>query len=195
MLLSWRRRAPAAAKAPEPPVSAGSLRLRWIFDQTQALAWTLLRRFGVPSDRLEDCFQQVFLIASERLDDIRPGSERAFIYGVAIRIARTHARSGWREVPADEIDLQAGVRPGADTLLDQRRLVEVCDRILGTLTPQLREVFVLHEIEGLSGAELAKLLNLPEGTVHSRLRRARLCVRTQVEAIEAASSATEVSRG
>lgn len=169
--------------------------MRWIFDQTQALAWTLLRRFGVPADRVEDCFQQVFLIASERLDDIRPGSERAFIYGVALRIARTHARSGWREIPADEIDVDAGPRPGADALLDQRRLVELCDRILATLTPDLREVFILHEIEGLSGVELAKLLKLPEGTVHSRLRRARLCVRAQVEALESASSATEVSRG
>jgi RNA polymerase sigma-70 factor (ECF subfamily) len=183
------------APAPEALISAGSLRLRSIFDQTQALAWTLLRRFRVPADRIEDCFQQVFLIASERLDDIRPGSERAFVYGVALRIARTHARSGWREIPEDELDLQTGVRPGADTLLDQRRLVEVCDRILARLTPELREVFVLHEIEGLSGAELAKLLNLPLGTVYSRLRRARICVRTQVEAIESASSATEVSRG
>lgn len=84
-MLSWRRHAKTVPKAPEAPVSAGSLRLRWIFDQTQTLAWTLLRRFGVPADRLEDCFQQVFLIASERLEDIRPGSERAFIYGVAIR--------------------------------------------------------------------------------------------------------------
>lgn len=195
MLLSWRRHAKAAPKISEAPVSAGSLRLRWIFDQTQGLAWTLLRRFGVPADRLEDCFQQVFLIASERLDDIRPGSERAFIYGVAIRIARTHARSAWREVPQDELDLHAGVRPGADALLDQRRLIELCDRILSRLTPELREVFVLHELEGLSGAELATLLDLPQGTVHSRLRRARLCVRAQVEAIEAASSATEVVRG
>lgn len=191
MLLSWRRHAPIT----EAPASAGSLRLRWIFDQTQALAWTLLRRFGVPADRVEDCFQQVFLIASERLDDIRPGSERAFIYGVALRIARTHARSGWREIPADEIELEAGARPGADALLDQRRLVEVCDRILSRLTPELREVFILHEIEGLSGVELAKLLKLPEGTVHSRLRRARQCVRAQVEVIEAASAATEASRG
>jgi RNA polymerase sigma-70 factor, ECF subfamily len=195
VLVSWRRHAPVVAPAPEALISAGSLRLRSIFDQTQALAWTLLRRFRVPADRIEDCFQQVFLIASERLDDIRPGSERAFVYGVALRIARTHARSGWREIPEDELDLQTGVRPGADTLLDQRRLVEVCDRILARLTPELREVFVLHEIEGLSGAELAKLLNLPLGTVYSRLRRARICVRTQVEAIESASSATEVSRG
>lgn len=195
MLLSWRRHKIAAARAADAPASAGSLRLRWIFDQTQGLTWSLLRRFGVPADRLEDCFQQVFLIASERLDDIRPGSERAFIYGVAIRIARTHARSGWREVPQEELDLQAGVRPGADTLLDQRRLIELCDRILSRLTPELREVFVLHEIEGLSGAELATLLELPQGTVHSRLRRARLCVRAQVEAIEAGSTATEVIRG
>lgn len=171
------------------------MRLRRIFDDTQDVAWRMLRRFGVPADRIEDSFQQVFLIIGERLDDIRPGRERSFVYGVVVRIARSQLRATWREIPDEEPDLRASIHPGAEALLVRRRLVETCDQILGRLKPDLREVFVLHEIEGLSGAELARLLEIPEGTVHSRLRRARALVRAEVESLGTAPSPTEVSRG
>ncbi len=155
----------------------------------------MLRRFGVPADRVEDSFQQVFLITLERLDDIVPGRERSFVYGVAIRIARCYVRSTWREVPEEESDLRESIQQGADGLLDRRRLIEACDRILECIEPPLREVFILHEIEGLSGVEIAALLEIPEGTVHSRLRRARIRVRANVEALGAAPAPMEVQRG
>lgn len=195
VLFSWRRHATTNANPVDARRSEQSLRLRRIFDETHDLAWRMLRRFGVPADHLEDAFQQVFLIASERLDDIQSGKERSFVYGVALRIARSYMRSTWREVPEEQLDLRVALQPGADALLDRRRLVETCDLILDCLNPELREVFVLHEIEGLSGSELARLLEIPEGTVHSRLRRARVQVRAKVEALGAAPSPTEVRRG
>lgn len=47
------------------------------------------------------------------------------------------------------------------------------DAVLATLTDERREVFVLYELEGLTGAEIAEHLGVPAGTVASRLRRAR----------------------
>lgn len=172
-----------------------SLRLRRIFDDTHAMAWRLLRRFGVPSERVEDAVQQVFLITAERLDDIQIGSERAFVYGTAVGVSRTLSRRYRREVLGDEPDQRGSTHPSADALVDRKRLVEQCDCILDQLAPELREVFVLHEIEGLTTAEAAEVLNIPPGTVSSRLRRARQLFRSGVEALRASSSNQEVNGG
>ncbi len=191
VLFPWRR-PPATSAAHTSSEAERALRLRRLFDDTHDLAWRVLRRF-VRKDRLEDCFQQVYLIASTKLDEIRPGCERSFVYGIAVRLARASRRQAWREIPEEEPDLRASFHLGADALLERRRLVEVCDHIVEKLKPDLREVFVLYEIEGLRGAEIAKLLEIPEGTAHSRLRRAREQVRAHVEALQ--DSVREVSRG
>lgn len=192
VLFPWRR---PSSKSPGPEsarTQERALRLRRLFDETQGLAWRVLRRFGVREDRLEDSFQQLYLIASTKLDDIRPGSERAFVYGIAIRLARSSRREAWREIPEDAIEAHPSPHVTADMLVDQRRLVELCDRVLEALKPDLRETFVLYEIEGLTGVEIAELLEIPEGTVHSRLRRARAQVRALVQA---SRETKEVGRG
>jgi len=57
---------------------------------------------------------------------------------------------------------------------DQRRAdIELCDLALAKVDPDLAEVFVLFELEELSSPEIASLLEIPLGTVASRLRRAR----------------------
>jgi len=195
MKLPWQRKSSTAQPNPAVKAAESALRLRRIFDETHDVSWRMLRRFGVSSAHLEDAFQQTYLIVSERLDDILPGRERSFVCGVALRIARSHGRRGWREVPEEEPDLRPSLQPEAEALLSQRRLVELCDQILDRLKPDLREVFVLHEIEGFSGVELASLLEIPEGTVHSRLRRARIQVRAAVETYRAEGSRPEVGRG
>ncbi len=185
-----RSTAPAGTRTAEQ-----SLRLRRIFDENHSMTWRLLRRFGVASERVEDAVQQVFLITAERLDDIQSGSERAFVYGVAVGVSRTLRRRYRREVLGDEPDQHVGTDPAAESLLDRKRLVEQCDRILDALPPELREVFVLHEIEGLTTAEAARILEIPAGTVSSRLRRARQLFRSGVEALRAKPSPQEVNGG
>jgi RNA polymerase sigma-70 factor (ECF subfamily) len=172
-----------------------SLRLRRIFDDTHALAWRMLSRFGVPEERVEDLYQQVFQITAERLDDILPGAERSFVYSVTFRVARTFLRNKGREVLGDEPDRRAGSQLSAEVLLDRRRFVEVCNRILRRLGPELREVLILHELEGFTGSEIARLLGIPQGTVHSRLRRARLQVRGEVAALGAVSPSMQALGG
>ena len=71
------------------------------------------------------------------------------------------------------MDLRPGSGSSADELADRRRAVELVDKILSQMDPDLLTVFVLFELEGLSTPEIAKLLNLPLGTAASRLRRAR----------------------
>ena len=58
-------------------------------------------------------------------------------------------------------------------MADQKRARELLDTVLERLPTDLRTVFVLFEIEGLSQDEVALSLDVPKGTVASRLRRAR----------------------
>jgi len=67
---------------------------------------------------------------------------------------------------------------------DAQADLELCDLALSKVDPVLAEVFVLYEIEGLSSPEIAALLEIPLGSVASRLRRAREQFRIVVTRIE-----------
>ena len=138
--------------------------------------WRIVRRFGVPESSADDATQEVFIVASRRLEDIAPGSERAFLFASAVRVAANVRRSlgARRECPEDD-SRPEGVDPlpSAEALLDQKRLRQLLDRVLDELSDDLRVSFVLYELEGMSSPEIAELLGIPLGTVASRLRRAR----------------------
>lgn len=137
------------------------------------IIWRTLRRMGFSPEAAADYTQQAYLIALERLDRILPGSERAFLFSTAIFFGRTVLRKERRmELPGD---VDAGSDDGAAARgLDQRQVaLQLLERILEGLDPDLVSVFTLYEIEGLSSPEIAELLSIPLGTVASRLRRAR----------------------
>jgi RNA polymerase sigma-70 factor (ECF subfamily) len=108
--------------------------------------------------------------------DIAEGSERAFLFGAAMNVAadsrRSRARA--REVHDDEA-LRLAVDPGSspEELLARRRARRTLDAVLDAMSIDLRAVFVLVELEELTAPEVASLLDIPIGTVASRLRRAR----------------------
>jgi RNA polymerase sigma-70 factor (ECF subfamily) len=137
--------------------------------------WRLCRRLGLSESDADDAAQQVFIAAASRVSDIRAGRERAFLYGVAVNVvARSrHARARLRE--AGEIDLDAleSELPSVEDLSDQRAARALLDRVLDTMSLELRAVFVLYEIEEQTVAEIAETLAIPQGTAASRLRRAR----------------------
>lgn len=150
-------------------------RLRRMLDEHFDFIWRSLRRFGLSDDRADDAAQQVFLIASRKLDAIQLGSERSFLFGTAMRVASDLRRSAAyrREIahPDVGLDLEGGSRP--DELLDQRRARELLDQVLDEMELDTRMVFVLFEIEEMTTAEIASMLGIAHGTVASRLRRAR----------------------
>jgi RNA polymerase sigma-70 factor (ECF subfamily) len=144
------------------------------------LIWRLLRRLGVAVHSVDDATQQVFLVVAERLDDIQLESERAFAFGTALRVAQSLRRKHGREQSDGDPDARAALSSATDELAEQRRLRERLDLILELMPIELRSVFVLFEIEGLTSPEIAELSDLPLGTVASRLRRAREQFRTLV---------------
>jgi RNA polymerase sigma-70 factor (ECF subfamily) len=138
--------------------------------------WRALRRLGVPVDLLDDATQEVFIVASRKIDFIEDGAERSFLYGTALRIAANLRRS--RQVQrhdqlSDNDTNLWQTEPDQEQLVHRKHLRELLDQILDKMPDDLREVFVLHELEKLTRNELADLLGLPAGTIASRLRRAR----------------------
>jgi RNA polymerase sigma-70 factor (ECF subfamily) len=152
---------------------AEQARLLQAFHQNYAGVWRFLRRMGVPPDRTDDAAQQVFLIALEALPRITEGSERAFLYETAVRLAHGLRRQGEREVPSIELEFDPSPLPSPDQLTDQKMAREMLDTFIASLDVDTRTVFVLTELEGFTTPEIAGMLDVPLGTAASRLRRAR----------------------
>ena len=166
----------AAAAAPPPPASGPApARIRALVTEHFGFVWRSLVRLGVPRADAEDAVQQVFIVASQKVADIEPGRERAFLFGTALRIASRARRTAQRrrEVLDDEPGDRVDPEPTADEQLDRARARAELDAILDGMPIELRAVFVLFELEQVTMAEIATLLDLPPGTVASRLRRAR----------------------
>ncbi|MEO5726908.1 MAG: hypothetical protein ABI134_00740, partial [Byssovorax sp.] len=90
--------------APGASTAAEKARLAAMVAEHFELIWRSLARIRVPSAELADCVQQVFVVASRRLSSIAIGSERSFLLGTAIRVARDARRTMGRrrEVPEEE---------------------------------------------------------------------------------------------
>lgn len=162
-----------------PPVSAQDpARLERVVRADYRFIWRLLRRFGVPQSHAEDAAQQVFLIVAERLQDIAPGRERSFAFGTALRLSQSLRRRSHRELPSDGADERVSHAPAGEELLDQQRAREHLEQVLAEMPLELRTVLILFELEAMTSPEIAQLIEVPLGTVASRLRRARALFRS-----------------
>ena len=163
--------------------SAG--RFRELVDTHYEFIWRLVRRLGVPQGDADDAAQQVFVTAARKLSAIRPGSERSFLFQTALRVAADsrRARSRRREVAASDLpddEDEWDSAPSPEDTVDLRRARAWLDAILDEMPLDLRAVFVLFELDQVTAAEIAVLLDLRPGTVASRLRRARQQFRDKV---------------
>lgn len=159
-------------------------RLSALLDAETDFVWRALRRLGLPPAEAEDASQRVWLVMARRLADVRPGSERAFLFRTAMNVAahtrRGHARRPDRVVaiePEEPVDLA----PRPDEALDEERARASLDRVLAELPDDLRAVFVLYELEELTSREIAEALEIPPGSAASRLRRAREAFQRAIE--------------
>jgi len=138
--------------------------------------WRALKRMGVREGDVDDLLQRVFLTAARKLDQMRPGAERAYLYAIAAREA-SHARRTYRRRGEESSDTAlaekstGGLRP--DEQVDRESAKRLIAGVLDEMEEELRMVFVLFEVEEMTAAEIAELLQIPIGTAKSRLRRAR----------------------
>ncbi|MEZ4219331.1 MAG: sigma-70 family RNA polymerase sigma factor [Polyangiaceae bacterium] len=171
---------------PPSPARPDAARAR-AFVQTHAgFVSRVLWSAGVPRVAIDDAAQQVFMVALERLDELR--DPRAFLYTVATRTAHATRRSEARVPLGSDPDAAAALSddaPAPDDLLSRKRARDLLDSVLEQMPDGVRTVFVLFEIEGMTMAEIATALELAPGTVASRLRRGREIFQTEAKRVRA----------
>jgi RNA polymerase sigma-70 factor (ECF subfamily) len=172
---------------PAEPIraEASKARLERMFNDHHDFIWRLVRRLGLSPGSADDAAQHVFLVAAERLTDIKLGSERSFLFGTALRVARSQSRTDRRWVLEEDMDFRRSQAGRPEDLADQRRAIDLMGRILDAMALDLRTVFILSEVEGMTMPEVAALVEIPVGTAASRLRRAREAFRAAVAVVEA----------
>lgn len=169
------------------------VRLRRVFDEQFTFIWRYLRRMGLSEADADDAAQRVFVVLARKLDTIEIAKERAFLCGTASRVYSEirRARIRRREVAGDAVAEHVDDSLGPDAIADQQKARALLDVVLDQMEDKVRTVFVLFELDELSTAQIAEMLELPPGTVASRLRRARESFQAIVKRMRAAGQLPE----
>jgi RNA polymerase sigma-70 factor (ECF subfamily) len=159
----------------ERPRDNGSCRIDRLVREHFTGVWRLVRRYGLSPADADDVTQRTMMIAAQRIDEILEGRERPYLYRTALFLTSKLHRDRRRhpQQSLSEYDEPGEQFANPETLLEQRRARARLDEILGQLPEDLRAVFLLYELESFSQGEIASTLGIPQGTVSSRLRRAR----------------------
>jgi RNA polymerase sigma-70 factor (ECF subfamily) len=138
------------------------------------------------SGPIDDLVQQTFLLCVEHRDDVQaPEKFRAYLLTVARRVLLEHYRVRSRDrdhfdpLTTSAWDIEASPSTVAADREERQLLVEALRRI----PLHFQIALELYYWQELSGPELCDVLDLPEGTVRSRLRRGRELLRAQIEAL------------
>jgi RNA polymerase sigma-70 factor (ECF subfamily) len=158
-----------------------------------ALVFRMLGR----RDEAEDLAQEVFVQVFKAIDQFRGESKLStWIYRIAVNLCKNRSKYLSRRHLGDQDDVDAmaervplsaakGVSVGdvsrPDDLVEGMQLEVVVKRAIAELEPEFREVLVLRDVEDLSYEEIASITGLPDGTVKSRIHRARAQLRALVE--------------
>ncbi len=136
-------------------------------------ALALTRDERAAEDIVQECFVRLYRYASS-VDSARP--LQPWLYRVTVNLAHDWA-SGHRWQPLDDILEWLGGRgevfPSPDREVERREMVQVVREAIAELPLSHRAVIVLHYLEDLSLDEIAQVLDIPVGTVKSRLHYAR----------------------
>ena len=142
---------------------------RQLYDSCQRAVFRLAVRMVGLQDAA-DVTQQVFFNAFRCLSQFSGRSRfETWLYRLAVNESlqhlRRHQRSRYHALDWEPMDES---QHGDDT---ERN--ELLEQALARIDPELRSIFLLREVEGLSYHNIAEALQIPEGTVGSRLNRAR----------------------
>lgn len=136
--------------------------------------WRSLKRLGVREASLDDAVQDVFLVVHRKLGEFEGRSSiRTWLFRIAMRVAKDHRRTEKRRPTAPLEDESIAARDQSPLEhAAQREKIDLLHSILETLDDDKRAVFILGELEGMSGPEMADALGIPVDTAYSRLRAA-----------------------
>lgn len=149
---------------------------------------TLSHVLGSPedaSDVAQDAFVQAFL----KLETFkRTAAFYTWLYRIALNLAASRRRGRRHLASIDQLRDGSAVEPvdhgdGPDGRIRRQERAEQVQAALGQLNEEYRVVLILREMEGCCYETIAQMLDLPVGTVRSRLHRARLQMRDHLKEV------------
>ena len=171
----WQREARAAVRSSD---ARAVPEFRAVYDAWFEEVSRWIRALGgLDADR-DDIVQEVFLVVRRRLSSFDGGNMAGWLYRITRRQVRDFRRRSWvkhifnrRSVAeTDHLPHAAG---GPAAALEHKEAQRVLQTILGKMNEDRRSAFVLFEIDGLSGEEIARIQSVPVNTVWTRLHHAR----------------------
>jgi RNA polymerase sigma-70 factor, ECF subfamily len=162
-------------------VAGSAAAWRGLHQRYHRTALSVLRRLGVPAAHLEDACQEVFVDVFRYLPRFRREADfRTWLY----RICLSRARVARRRARVWSLFARLSPQVGPDLVeqpFDEGKASRQLARALERLSEAERVVFVLFELEGLSGQEIAEVIERPAATVFRRLHDARKRFSTALE--------------
>jgi RNA polymerase sigma-70 factor (ECF subfamily) len=147
------------------------------------IAYSVLRNHHDAEDVVQETFLR-FLRHRKRWAEIR--DRRAWLATVAWRVAldrkRMPAEGALEEATEVVSKLRAGGAP-ADEIAASRQMMSLLERLVSSLPRDLREALILSATQELTSAEISQVLGIPEGSVRTRLLRARGILREKLAAL------------
>jgi RNA polymerase sigma-70 factor (ECF subfamily) len=147
-----------------------------VFHDNYGFVHSVTRRLAGPQLDADDLTQEVFAVVHRKLDGLRdPERLRSWLYSICRRVV-AHQRRKQKVRRAVREVLGTSQHRHTSTPEDkthrrelEHRLYEALDR----LSPKRREALILFALEEMSGKQIAELLQIPVGTVWTRLHAAR----------------------
>jgi RNA polymerase sigma-70 factor (ECF subfamily) len=171
---------PARTIQKDPVLEAYQQELPYVFHS--------LRWLGARPAEVEDLAQEVFIALRRswpNYDASRP--LRPYVFGVAFRVASMHRRKGRREVAFATLEVRDG-GPGSDEMLQAKQARATVLRGLEKIPLRRRAVLVMHDLEEVPMAVVAKTLSIPLFTAYSRLRKARAELESAIRRLTTSAS-------
>jgi RNA polymerase sigma-70 factor (ECF subfamily) len=154
-----------------------------IYEHFKSPMFGLAYRYTNNATTAEDLIQEIFLKVFTNLQNL--DNDEAFVgwlYRIAVNTCLSHVRSHKRifqkEVPLGDMEgiLNGGVQGRPEDMLS-KSIAEAVQ----TLSPRLKSVFMLHDIQGFKHEEVAQIMECSVGTSKSQLFKARMKIRNQLE--------------
>ena len=149
-----------------------------LVDQHFESVYRFAYRLSGTSHDAEDISQQAFLDAQRKLDTLRePDKVRAWLFMIVRNLYRRRIRD---QATHGEVALEVLVEPAGEERVEQSLDSESLQQVLNSLPEEFRSVLLLFYFRELSYREIAEQLNVPIGTVMSRLSRGKQQLRERI---------------
>jgi RNA polymerase sigma-70 factor (ECF subfamily) len=149
-----------------------------IYDSWFDVVHRWVRALGGPTAEIEDLVQEVFVVVQRKLPRFDGRNVAGWLYTITQRTVSDYRRRWWfrhiflrpREISLEHVEADIA---GSEQVLDRARERARFYRLVAKMNPRWRDTFVLFEVLGYSGEEIAGLRAVPHATVRTHLHRAR----------------------